>query len=129
MKLTAVTITGADNNTEATRLEELSAEFPFVEWGILLSSAKPSKGRRRFPSVEWIEKVFSMRLLRPRLAGHVCGDWAKQIFLGSFPSELDLSHFRRVQLNIAEVFAKEASLVGPALATARLPSTCEYIVQ
>ena len=37
MTLNRVTITGADDFTEPKDLVELSEEFPFVEWAILLS--------------------------------------------------------------------------------------------
>ena len=37
MKLTRVTITGADDSVEPRALAELSEAFPFVEWGLLMS--------------------------------------------------------------------------------------------
>ena len=44
MKLTKVTLTGADDFTDPKRLIEISREYPFVEWGILFS-LKHSKRR------------------------------------------------------------------------------------
>ena len=36
MSLNCVTITGADDETDSQALQELSARYPFVEWGILI---------------------------------------------------------------------------------------------
>lgn len=35
-----VTITGADDDVDPSALEDLSDEFPFVEWGILRSAKR-----------------------------------------------------------------------------------------
>ena len=40
MPLNRVTITGADDNTPVEALNDLAAEFPFVEFGILVSRAR-----------------------------------------------------------------------------------------
>jgi len=54
MKLDRVTITGADNSVENMHeIFDLSQQFPFVEWGILVSHS--SVGKPRFPSLMWIE--------------------------------------------------------------------------
>ena len=51
--LNKVTITGADDETPIVALIELSAKFPFVEWGILVSLK--SEGGPRFPSRVWMD--------------------------------------------------------------------------
>ena len=48
MKLQYVTMTGADESVDPKALIELSKEFPFVEWGILIGS----QSGMRFPSVK-----------------------------------------------------------------------------
>lgn len=64
--LERVTITGADDSTDISQLVELSQEFPFVEWGILVS--RRSEGGPRFPSREWIDA--EPRIYSPRTTCH-----------------------------------------------------------
>ena len=57
MKLDRVTITGADDSVDPLQLRALSLEFPFVEWGILVSHSNTictSYPKPRFPSPKWI---------------------------------------------------------------------------
>lgn len=56
MILQGVTITGADDHTYIEELMNLSAKFPFVEWGILMSPKRV--GTNRFPSGHWM-KLFA----------------------------------------------------------------------
>ena len=49
--LTRATITGADEGVDHTALADLSDEFPFVEWGILISE---KAGRPRYPTARWV---------------------------------------------------------------------------
>jgi len=99
MKLDRVTITGADDNTDQGWMQEMSARYPFVEWGILLS--KNQEGTPRFPTTSWIEKLKERNL--PRLSGHLCGRWVRlllmgeNVFLEARPSIARMFH--RVQLN------------------------------
>lgn len=103
MKLTTVTITGADERTDPGRLLALTKRFPFVEWGILLSAS--SEGRRpRFPVREWMRDLCSADMdAELRLSGHLCGAWVRDLCDGgnSFIAEAaDLRHvFDRLQLN------------------------------
>ncbi|MHB1675039.1 MAG: hypothetical protein ACYCSP_12405 [Acidobacteriaceae bacterium] len=62
MKLETVTITGADDSTDIVELAELSEEFPFVEWGILIS-ARARKADFAFPQRNG--STHSAKLLRP----------------------------------------------------------------
>ena len=75
--LTKVTITGADDATSTSDLSALSGEFPFVEWGILLSAKK--QGHARYPSPEW-QANFSMCDVQKAL--HVCGKLAADLMAG-----------------------------------------------
>jgi hypothetical protein len=47
--LKQVTITGADDSINYHKLFDISHQFPFVEWEILLS--KNSEGYPRFPTL------------------------------------------------------------------------------
>lgn len=101
--LTKVTMTGADDDTSINELLEISARFPFVEWGILVGS---SSGKERFPSVDWIRRFVDTLLplsARPHLALHVCGRLLREIRDGRMPLVDHIGYqvmaFRRVQLN------------------------------
>jgi phosphoribosylanthranilate isomerase len=78
-QLAGVTITGADDSTSIPRLVELSQEFPFVEWGILVSQR--SEGTPRFPSRDWIDELMAVSH-GLKLSMHVCGAWVRQMFVG-----------------------------------------------
>lgn len=106
MSLKTVTITGADDSTPIEDLISLSREFPFVEWGILVSAR--SEGSYRFPSRNWINELTCevnhlVRSANPiHLSTHVCGRWVRQMFVG----ELDWLHLpsiatvsQRIQIN------------------------------
>jgi hypothetical protein len=98
--LTTVTITGADDATPIQALIDLSAEFPFVEWGILVSIIQ--EGSSRFPSRKWISNFSRDNNLQVSM--HVCGGgWVRSILKGkmdwkAFPEELR-EVANRVQIN------------------------------
>lgn len=99
MKLDRVTITGADNSIDPRRLGELSNEFPFVEWGILVS--RSHAGKARFPSQDW---MVSLQALLPEypamsLSLHLCGAVLRELLIGQLPIPELFKGFRRVQLN------------------------------
>ncbi len=100
MRLNRVTMTGADDSVKQRDLADLSEEFPFVEWGILLSAS--SAGGARFPSLGWLMDL--ARAPRMNLSFHVCGRWVREICGGNWTPlftnigpGLDLG--RRIQLN------------------------------
>lgn len=81
-----VAVTGADNSVKPHQLIEIAKEYPFVEFGILLS--KSSMGNVRFPSKPWLtELVETCQGEGISFAGHICGSWVKEILLGKWPSE------------------------------------------
>ncbi|MCL4404253.1 hypothetical protein M1432_02835 [Patescibacteria group bacterium] len=101
-----VTVTGADDSIQPEELVEVADNFPFVEFGILLSS--DPKGSTRFPSRAWLEELFSMQLHHMlQLSGHLCGSWVKDLCLGSprcFDELDELAFmFDRFQLNFHAV--------------------------
>lgn len=126
MKLDRVTITGADDSIDPGILLDLSARFPFVEWGILLS--KSSAGGYRFPSLGWMERLKAMSIMTGgtlgpelKLSGHLCGSWVRALCRGERAFEADrptiANMFQRVQINFhalahtvdAAVFVKALS--------------------
>lgn len=104
MIIDRVTMTGADDGIDPIDLLSIGREFPFVEWGILISKTKVATPR--YPSFDWIAKLKSAVVSHTgdvKLAAHVCGQWTKAMLLGNMtihedqPGLLDL--FQRIQLN------------------------------
>ncbi len=123
-KLDKVTITGADDSVKPEELVKLSQEFPFVEWGILLSEKQ--EGSKRFPSRNWkhalADLVDDHGLNEPvQLSGHLCGKWCRALAVGNitFPDMPILSYMKRLQLN----FHAETLIVD----TAPFMRTLKYI--
>jgi hypothetical protein len=104
MRLDRVTITGAGDEVSVGALADLSLEFPFVEWGILLSSKRA--GEPRYPGGAWIGSLVRAIQRQPgeyfgQLSGHLCGELSRFAYEDG---ELDCLHglekaFRRFQLN------------------------------
>jgi hypothetical protein len=122
-----VTITGADDSIVPEDLAELSAKYPFVEWGILFSADR--FGSPRYPSRDWLKHLSNVAATEPlALSAHLCGrfaraalaaDWAWQRAIG------DLSWaFGRVQINCAN---NPEPSIGPMLR--EWPTTQRVIVQ
>lgn len=104
MNLDRVTITGADDSIDHEALMPLSAEFPFVEWGILLS--KSSMGGSRFPSEAWLRRLAADDRDRSSpltLSAHLCGRWVQQLLHGFDEFDCIVGDFiracERIQLN------------------------------
>lgn len=105
--LDRVTITGADDSIEPTELIKLTEEFPFVEWGILVSAS--SQGKPRFPTDHWLNGLSLLTRIPHQLplALHVCGKYTRDVLLG-IDSLPDVVHYgySRVQLNFHAERAK-----------------------
>lgn len=119
MTLSMITITGADDAVDPHDLLDLSAEFDFVEWGILFSSSR--EGTPRYPSAAWVESLEEalashafMPSSKPgaplrahmhagavaRFSAHFCGTHARATASGEWwPLEQLPEFFGRVQLN------------------------------
>jgi hypothetical protein len=102
--ITTVTITGADDSIAPEELIRLAGDFPFVEWGILIS--RKQIGTSRFPSYKWLQELMHLynrvgRVLP--ISMHLCGGYVRDFFNGEFTFLNDLPilwpMFRRVQLN------------------------------
>ncbi len=97
-----VTITGADDTTSIPWMMELSARYPFLEWGILVSSSQ--EGRARFPSRAWMDEfALAARDVHLNVCMHMCGRWVRQLLLGALdwnevPRDV-LRVCQRIQIN------------------------------
>jgi len=97
-----VTVTGADDSVRPEDLVTIQKDYPFLEFGILLSSGQ--QGSSRFPSADWLEKLHEIWLKEKLvLSAHLCGKWVKDLCLGvpSFFEEFKTGWemFERYQLN------------------------------
>lgn len=102
--LQRVTITGADDTTSIPWMMGLSARYPFLEWGILISQSRTATPR--FPSRDWILDLVEAAERNPGildLCMHLCGHSVRQLLMGVLDwSELPnglLGVCQRVQIN------------------------------
>ena len=95
-RLTAVTLTGADERTEIAALTRLAGDYPALEVG-LLYTATPD-GRNRYPSLSWLDRA--SKALGGRFALHVCGRSARaELLTGRAELLRIIGRSRRVQVN------------------------------
>lgn len=73
MRLDCVTITGIDDGVDLSVIDDLSARFDFVEWGVLLSTDR--KGTPRYPSDRWLAELTNTFFGKydNSFAAHLCG--------------------------------------------------------
>lgn len=101
------TLTGVDEFTDLSKLEEISFCYPFVEWGVLLSSSENRlENGNRYPSLNWLkENLPKLKLISEKtgcsIALHVCGKETKFLLeqnKNSIALEL-ISFVNRLQIN------------------------------
>ncbi len=138
MPLRTITISGVDNTVTPVDLLELTWDYPFVEWGVLLSkgTATSEKVRSRYPNKEWLERLFvaaheyqlDERSPFP-ISGHLCGQWAKDVIKGKLTFPYDCpgwaSKFQRIQINANGLYEQSLYRFLGALRSTDL----EYILQ
>jgi hypothetical protein len=83
MKLNRVTLTGIDERTNRDMLWRLAQQFPFAEFGVLLSQSREGN-EPRYPSRAWVDDLVEFASPDLKLAGHLCGTWARDAANGSF---------------------------------------------
>jgi hypothetical protein len=82
--ITKVTITGADDSIKPQALVDLQKEFPFVEWGILLS--RSNFNRSRYPSKDWLVELVETKEKNYNglsLSCHLCGAYVRELLTGN----------------------------------------------
>lgn len=79
LRLDRVTMTGADDETPIKDLVALSKEYPFVEWGILVSPRRV--GTERFPGAIWQQALADEIMARPgmKISVHLCGGYVRSV--------------------------------------------------
>lgn len=100
MNINKVTISGADNLVSKDEMLYTQQAFPFVEWGILVSTKR--MGTARYPTLEWIKN------LHPELniSFHLCGDICRDFVNGGgewfrLSRKNDIRNYSRLQLNFS----------------------------
>ncbi len=81
----------------------LAKEYPFIEFGILLSKNNTGKCPR-FPGQPWIDRSMTQKLSGKNLSMHLCGSWVRSICSGGSDISQDwvsayIDMFDRIQLN------------------------------
>ena len=100
MKITRVTMTGADDKVDPALLYELSDLYDLIEWGILIYPKKT--GTPRYPSNEFIEQFMKWKPDFVKTAGHLCGTAVDYFFAGSYAENSKYAAFNRIQLNFRD---------------------------
>lgn len=113
--ISMVTVTGADDSVKVEDLATIQSKYPFVEFGILLSSSQ--QGSYRFPSYKWLQELTDFNNRRrsrsslgaiKNLSGHLCGEYVRNILVGEdvfaelndkIDSPFFTSIFKRWQIN------------------------------
>ncbi|WP_114946509.1 hypothetical protein [Microvirga calopogonii] len=132
MTLLSCTLTGVDQQTDLSKVIELSSRFPEAEFAILFSPERSGE-QKRFPTFEFIQNMLNAG--RVRWAVHLCGravpdfiqsavskghtDWDQQAFqLATHPrvSRLQLNFaFRRAKFTVHELDTAIESLAIPVI--------------
>lgn len=79
MKITRVTITGADDKVSHQALADLATEYPWLDLGILCSANR--NGTPRYPSDLWRQGI-SLAVLPNQISIHFCGEAARGAMCG-----------------------------------------------
>lgn len=110
MGLGSVTITGADESIHPRELEQLSQQYPFVEWGILIS-LKRQGAEPRYPSKRWREFLAGHE--KARFAAHLCGEVCGMFKPGehAWAQRVQFNGALREALVTDETFADDRSLI------------------
>ena len=102
--LEIVTFTGVDARTDLGRLQEIAAQYPWAEFGILVGSQTYATACHNpiFPAIRTVHELRS-RLPSRQLAIHLCGWFARQANKDQW-SNLPLmamsAGFGRIQVNL-----------------------------
>jgi phosphoribosylanthranilate isomerase len=101
------TFTGVDEFTSLAKIKELSIKYPFVEWGVLLSTSENrSRNGHRYPSLDWLnENLPKLQSIakesKASIALHVCGKETKLLLENKEDSQAlnFLPYVNRIQIN------------------------------
>lgn len=102
-----MTITGADDEVDLLFLDDMTTQFPHVEWGILLSEKR--KGSPRYPSDKWLARLTDTFYTKfdTAFSAHLCGSMCDRLIIeggetyisGELVEHAIPKLFSRLQLN------------------------------
>lgn len=96
-----VTVTGADDAVDPRALLALSLEFPFVEWGILMSASRA--GTPRYPTRRWMvwleNTAKGAQVATMHMSAHFCGEVAREAMAGRLHDLPVIERVERIQIN------------------------------
>ncbi len=106
LQLTHCTLTGVDESTDLDATAQLSAQFPIVEWALLLSQTR-QRETGRYPRYSFIVETVNTLPSHMRLAIHLCGNAVGYALSGERCAEQHLlaklaERGGRVQLNFSQ---------------------------
>lgn len=127
MKLTRVTISGADDRVDLRDLVAISEEYPFVEWGLLCSINRGASAR--YPTV-----AFMSDLIRfvgwSRVSLHFCGHLARYALSNHTKARLFIDALHIGRRRVARVQLNGFSRYRlPMIALAESMPEVEFILQ
>jgi hypothetical protein len=102
VKISKVTMTGADHTIAPQCLISISEAYPCVEWGILRSRSQ--NGWYRFPSKKLLAAFAALKTPEMNTCAHLCGKYVREVVEGGefkwFSEAAECSEiFNRIQLN------------------------------
>lgn len=105
MRLKTVTITGIDERTNLVEVAAISRDYPFVEWGVLLSISKTGF-EPRYPSLRRIHQLSELDIPK---SVHLCGILARNTAAQSLNSAIMAltvcPNALRLQINLGKALA------------------------
>ena len=106
-----------DDSVDPWHLQAISAQYPFVEWGVLFRPDK--EGEPRYASWAWVEKLAAVNRRTGgtmKLAAHLCGSRCQDVLQGnsSFVKKLRGLGFKRVQVNATAANGVDVSSLASA---------------
>lgn len=97
-----ITFTGIDWKTDIHELVKIQNEYPYVEWGVLVSKNWKENGNRYF-NPSFLSSIDGYGL---NLSAHLCGSVARTAIQGNYDQFIDWAGeyydiFKRCQLNVS----------------------------
>jgi len=123
-------MSGADETIQASELVHVTRAFPFVEWGICLSTRAGKQGKPTIPGRIWLSELSKITALP--IAVHLCGRYVADLIRGrfTFPERFPelFGQCRRVQINLRSTRTPLTDRSRLLAAISRFPEP-EYIFQ
>lgn len=124
MNIKYISLTGADDNTSIGYLEAIQANYPKVEWAILMFPEK--EGDNRNPSRAWRDEFYKANLTNKAL--HLCGTAINQLAEEKTELMKELENYQRVQINLKPRWASHDFVKALTIVIKKLPHI-EFITQ